>query len=56
MVYLSKSKYCGLWQCQKIQFMAPEEQKKARQYLLKYCELDTFAMVKIWEELIKAAK
>lgn len=28
----------------------PEEQKAIRQALLKYCGLDTFAMVKIWEK------
>ena len=31
-----------------------EEQKKIRQGLLKYCELDTYAMVKIWEKLKEA--
>jgi len=35
----------------KIQFMKPEEQSKARKALLRYCCLDTFAMVKIWEKL-----
>lgn len=34
-----------------IQYMLPDEQVKARQNLLKYCELDTYAMVKVWEEL-----
>ena len=28
----------------------PHEQKAIRQALLKYCELDTYAMVKIWEK------
>ena len=28
-----------------------EERRKLRYNLLKYCELDTFAMVKIWEKL-----
>ena len=37
----------------KIKDMSPEEQKAARNNLLKYCELDTFAMVKVWEELVK---
>ena len=32
----------------KIQYMEPEEQVKARRNLLKYCELDTYAMVKVW--------
>ena len=38
----------------KIQFMNPEEQEEARHNLLKYCELDTYAMVKVWEELVRA--
>lgn len=40
----------------KIQYMPPEEQESARRSLLKYCELDTFAMVKVWEALLEAAK
>lgn len=40
----------------RIKDMTPEEQKFARQNLLKYCELDTYAMVKVWEELINASK
>ncbi len=39
-----------------IQFMSPEEQAEARHNLLKYCELDTYAMVKIWQELVRAAE
>ena len=35
----------------KIKDMSKEEQKKARYGLLKYCELDTYAMVKVWEKL-----
>jgi hypothetical protein len=35
----------------KIQFMEPEKQQSVRTALLKYCCLDTFAMVKIWEKL-----
>ncbi len=31
--------------------MTPEEREKARKELLKYCELDTYAMVKIWQKL-----
>jgi len=31
--------------------MSKEEQEKVRKSLLKYCELDTYAMVKIWEKL-----
>lgn len=40
----------------KIQFMEPEEAAQARHNLLKYCELDTYAMVKVWEELERVAK
>ena len=40
----------------KIKDMPPDEQAKARRDLLKYCELDTYAMVKVWEELVRAAK
>ena len=35
----------------KIKDMPKEEQETTRKHLLKYCELDTYAMVKIWEEL-----
>ena len=38
-----------------IQYMDPEEQRQARKNLLKYCELDTYALVKVWEELRRAA-
>ena len=38
-----------------IQYMAPEEQERARRNLLAYCRLDTLAMVKVWEELRRAA-
>lgn len=31
--------------------LTEEEQSKARESLLKYCELDTYAMVKIWQKL-----
>ena len=31
--------------------MSADEQERARQSLLKYCELDTYAMVKVWEKL-----
>ena len=40
----------------KIKNMPPDEREKARQELLKYCELDTYAMVKVWEELMQAAR
>ena len=39
-----------------IQYMDPEEQKQTRHNLLKYCELDTYAMVKVWEELIRVSQ
>ena len=35
----------------KIQHMQPDEAKAAREALLRYCELDTWAMVKVWEKL-----
>ncbi len=40
----------------KIKDMPPEEQAKARHDLLKYCELDTYAMVMVWEELVRVSK
>lgn len=40
----------------KIKDLPLEEQEKARQNLLKYCELDTFAMVKIWQKLKNVVK
>lgn len=36
--------------------MTPEEQAKARMSLLKYCELDTFALVKVLEALREATE
>lgn len=39
-----------------IQYMPPAEQEKARKNLLAYCKLDTLAMVKVWEELRRAAE
>ncbi len=38
-----------------IQYMPPDEQERTRRNLLKYCELDTYAMVKLWEELRRVA-
>ena len=35
----------------RIQFMEPEEAETSREALLRYCELDTWAMVKVWEKL-----
>lgn len=40
----------------KIKDMPPEEQAVARHNLLKYCELDTYAMVKVWEELVRVTR
>ena len=40
----------------KIKDMAPKDQQRARYNLLKYCELDTYAMVKLWEELVRVSK
>lgn len=34
-----------------IKNMSPEDKARARANLLKYCELDTYATVKLWEEL-----
>ena len=34
-----------------IKFMEPEEAAASREALLRYCELDTWAMVKVWEKL-----
>ena len=31
--------------------MEPTELEEWREHLLRYCELDTYAMVKIWEKL-----
>ena len=40
----------------RIKDLPPEEQQIARHNLLKYCELDTYAMVKLWEELERVAE
>ena len=40
----------------KIQHMKPAEAKAARNALLEYCKLDTWAMVKVWEKLNEKAK
>lgn len=37
-----------------IEHMSADDKKRARHNLLKYCELDTYAMVKIWEKLNKS--
>ena len=40
----------------KIKDLPPEEQAIARKNLLEYCKLDTYAMVKVWEELVRASR
>lgn len=40
----------------KIKYMSPYEAQKTRKQLLKYCELDTLAMVKLWQELVRVSK
>ena len=40
----------------RIQFMEPEEAAASREALLRYCELDTWAMVKVWEKLKEVAE
>ena len=40
----------------KIKDLPKDEQELARHNLLKYCELDTYAMVKIWQKLIELSK
>ena len=37
----------------RIKDLPPDEQQSARESLLRYCELDTYAMVKVWEELVR---
>ena len=56
MATLSKSKYTLSCQCPKALWLRthkPEEATQARQALLDYCHLDTLAMVRIWQELMK---
>ena len=36
----------------RMQNMQPEELEQWREHLLKYCGLDTYAMVKVWEKLV----
>ena len=40
----------------KLKYMTPEERETARRNLLKYCELDTYAMVKIWQMLVEVSR
>ncbi len=67
---LSKSSYCSGVQCHKMLWlkehrpaafaamdkMSPEEMSACRANLLKYCGLDTFAMVKVLEKLQEKAE
>lgn len=39
----------------RIKDMEPVEREAARRSLLEYCKLDTYAMVKVWEELVRVA-
>ncbi|MBR1797575.1 MAG: DUF2779 domain-containing protein [Clostridiales bacterium] len=39
----------------RMETMSPEELEEYRGYLLKYCGLDTYAMVKVWEKLKEVA-
>ena len=71
-LHLSKSKYCSAVQCPKMLWlnngteastafanmagMQPEEREACRKQLLKYCGLDTLAMVKVWEKLTEAVE
>ena len=38
-----------------MEHMPPEEQNRIRCNLLKYCKLDTYAMVKVWQRLVEVA-
>ena len=40
----------------KIKDMLPDEAAETRYNLLRYCELDTYAMVKVWEELKRVSE
>ena len=39
----------------KIKDLPPQEQAIARKNLLEYCKLDTYAMVKVWEEVVRSS-
>lgn len=59
MKQLSKSRYTAFCQCPKnlwLNLNKPEEAAASREALLRYCELDTWAMVKVWEKLKEMAK
>ena len=59
---LSKSRYTLSCQCPKTlwlrtyKLMEPAEAKASREALLRYCELDTWAMVKVWKKLKEVAE
>ena len=56
---LSKSRYTAFCQCPKnlwLKVYKPEEAAASRKALLDYCELDTWAMVKVWERLEQRAQ
>ena len=40
----------------RMQKMDPEELEKSRVQLLKYCCLDTYAMVKVWMKLLESSR
>ena len=40
----------------KLKELPPEERAQTRQSLLKYCWLDTYAMVELWQELVRVCK
>ena len=40
----------------RIKDMEPEEAAASREALLRYCELDTWAMVKVWQKLKEMAE
>lgn len=50
---LDKGTKVGELAKQLIKDMPKEEQEKVRYGLLKYCELDTYSMAKVWEKLKK---
>lgn len=39
-----------------MQNMSGGELEEWRKHLLKYCDLDTYAMVKVWEKLCEVAE
>ena len=56
---LSKFHHTAFCQCPKnlwLKVYKPNEAKAVRESLFRYCELDTWAMVKVWERLVVLAK